>query len=206
MSVIGHAYDAGHLSFLQLVQVITATAGANFAKGTLIKTGTSSASHFEDESYESWEAFVRALEVLECSIARFEGRATHFGDGVFGLPACPFASSIKTYNAVIGSPPRDYASVTEELNRDSPITSELRIGDGAAVSPFCAVHQSIRRTLGRKITIAAKRAAVYQLGCKSRSGVKGISKKQCEAASVPISLVERVLDSNMCCYRVLLER
>jgi len=205
MSALGKAYDAGHVSFLELIKVITTIAGAEFAKGTLIKTGTSSAKQFKQQDYPNWEAFIKALESKECPVAQFEGTARHYGDGVFGLPACPFASSIKTYTSVTGGLPQDYKSVTKELNKDSTITSNLRIGNGAAVSPFCGVHQSIRSALGSQLTIGGKKVTVYQLGCKSGSGVKGIAEGYCKTAMVAASKVEEVLDDNMCCYKVAIE-
>jgi hypothetical protein len=83
------------------------------------------------------------------------------------------------------------------------MTEELRIGSGAAVSPFCGVHQTIRSQLGSKrIKIGGKNLSITQLGCKSAGGAKGISTERCAALGVQPDTVARVLDSNMCCYCV----
>ena len=133
-----------------------------------------------------------------------EGKAQHMGDFVFGLPACPFAPSIKNYTNIMGALPGSYAAFTEEFNKSTIVTRKYRVGEGAGVSPFCAVHQPLRSALGDKITIGGKKIAIYQLGCKASSGKKGLADAWLEETGVSREVAEEVLDSNMCCYYVKL--
>ncbi len=196
------AYDAGHYSFLELIRVLFQTAGPAFAKGALVKTGIQAAKSAKDVEFASLEDFLASIDAVDNPIARFEGKARHYQDGIFGLPACPFAASIKTYVGVAGGLPAEFKEVTAELNKPSGITEKLRIGAGAAVSPFCGVHQPIRSELGQHIKVAGRPLRVYQLGCKSAGGVKGLAEPLIAETGIDRMLVDRILDENMCCYCV----
>lgn len=200
------AYDAGHFSFLELIKVITNLAGHSFAKGALIKTGMTAARQAQEVTFDTVEDFLKSVETLDNPIARFEGEAKHYGNGVFGLPECPFAGSIETYTTVTGGLPKQYAAVTDEMNKPSRITEDLRVAEGAAVSPFCAVHQPIRSALGDRVKVAGRVLKVYQLGCKSGAGKIGVANRWVEETKVSPELVQRILDDNMCCYCVRFEK
>jgi len=201
----GMQYDAGHFSFLEVIKVLHRTAGPAFAKGSLIKTGVTAGKSTDIKEFATLEDFVASAENMGNPIAQFEGKAKHYGNGVFGLPACPFAGSIKTYKSVAGGMPAEYADVTAEMNRTSHVTDHLRVGEGAAVSPFCAVHQPIRSAMGERTKIAGKTMKIYQLGCKSGTGHKGLAAPWIEEAGVETKLVEKILDENMCCYAIRFE-
>lgn len=198
-------YDAGHFSFLELIRVLFTTAGPSFAKGALVKTGINAAKSAKEVEFATMDEFIASIDQVDNPIAQFEGRARHYGDGVFGLPACPFAASIKTYVSVAGGLPAEYKEVTAEMNKPSGITEKLRVGAGAAVSPFCGVHQPIRSELGQRIRVGGKALQVYQLGCKSGSGVKGIADHWLSETGVSRETVDKILDDNMCCYLVRFE-
>jgi len=198
-----HDYDAGHFSFLELIRVLHTTAGPAFAKGALVRTGMSAAAATPPLEFETMDDFVASVEETTSNpISQFEGRARHYGDGLFGLPACPFARSIQTYTGVAGSLPREYKEVTDEMNKPSGITAKLRVGQGAAVSPFCAVHQPIRSELGKRIKVGGRSLQVTQLGCKSGGGHKGFADPLIEETGVSRDAVDKILDENMCCYHV----
>jgi len=195
-------YDAGHFSFLELIRVLHATAGPAFAKGALVRTGMSAAANTPVIAFDTFDDFVASIEQAGNPISQFEGRARHYGDGLFGLPACPFAKSIQTYTGVTGGLPKEYKEVTDEMNKPSGITAKLRVGQGAAVSPFCAVHQPIRSELGKRIQIGGKELHVTQLGCKSGGGAKGFADPLIEEIGVARETVDKILEENMCCYHV----
>jgi hypothetical protein len=198
------SYDAGHFSFLELIKVMINVAGPEFAKGNLIRTGMSAAKRLPKQELGSWDELLRSMDDGDSSISLFEGQAHHYGDGVFGLTLCPFADSIKSYTGVVGGLPEEFHEVSDALNTRSRITQRLRIGEGAAVSPFCSVHQPIRSEIGRLITVGGQQLLVYQLGCKSGSGHKAIAESWCEEAGVEVAFVDKVLDDNMCCYCIRL--
>jgi len=197
--------DAGHYSFLQLIKVMVDVAGPDFAKGALIRSGMSAAARTPELQFGSWQEYLDSIESIANPIAQFEGETRYYGEGIFGLPACPFAESIASYKSVADSLPEEHGKITEALNRNSKITMTLRVGEGAAVSPFCAVHQPIRSELGARIRIGPQTLRVLQLGCRSGSGTKGIATLWCEAAGVDPEQVASILDDNMCCYCVRLE-
>jgi len=198
-------HDAGHLSFLELVQVITTIAGPAFTSGALLKTGVAIAKRAKDLDFPTFDAFVAAVAEGNTTIANFEGRAKHYGGGLFGLPACPFAGSIKTYKGYVGQLPADYALVAQQYNKASPTTEKLHVGHNAGVSPFCCVHQTLRSATAEHIRIGGKPITVYQLGCKSGSGERGIADKFLELRGIARDVVQNVLDENMCCYLVAVE-
>ncbi|MFC1643194.1 hypothetical protein ACFL5O_11010 [Myxococcota bacterium] len=194
--------DAGHLSLLELVRVISDVAGPAFTSGALLKTGAGMARHASAKEYPDLDAFLHSIEAAENAIAAFEGRAKHYGNGVFGLPACPFANSIRSYRAHVGELPQEYAAVTDAYNRDSAYTGKLRVGHGAGVSPFCAVHQPIRSAIAQQIRVGGKPVLIYQLGCKSGDGRRGIAERFLAETGVGREVVDKVLDENMCRYLV----
>lgn len=198
--------DAGHFSLLEMIKVIYTISGPGNAKGTLIRTGIATAEECKEVAFDAIDDYVRSIDELANPIAQFEGQARHYGDGVYGLPLCPFARSISTFTSVAGKLPAEYVEVTEKLNEPSGMTDQLRIGAGAAVSPFCGVHQTVRSKLGStRVKVGGKSLVVTQLGCKAASGKKGISQRLCEDACVPTNQVAEILDANMCCYKVRVE-
>ena len=169
------AVDAGHFSFLELIKIITQLAGPAFTAGALLKTGISGSNATEVREFSSREAFLQRVEDTDNPIAHFEGTAVHYGGGVFGLPVCPFAGSIESYKSFRGGLPGEYGAVTERINKSADVQRQLHVGQGAAVSPFCAIHQPIRSKLGSKVKINGKFLHVYQLGCKWGHGQKGLA-------------------------------
>lgn len=194
------AYDAGHFSFLELIKALVGIAGPDFTKGALIRTAIGAAKQQETIEFESLKDFVASIDLIDNPIAQFEGQAVHYGDAVFGLPKCPFAGSIKTYTDVSGGLPSEYKAITDKINKPSAASDRFQIGEGAAVSPFCGVHQPIRSALGQRVKIGGLPLVIFQLGCKSGSGATGLAARWIEAAGVDPALVEKILVDNMCCY------
>lgn len=192
--------DIAHLSFLDMIQALIAQSGAASAKGTLVRNAVKAGERFDTVDFPTFEAFVAAIDTVESPIAKIEGRARHVGGGLFGLPQCPFAQSIANYKKVFQKLPDGYAELTAEYNKPGPVTERMHVGHGAGVSPFCSVHQPMRASLGAKITIGGKPVEVYQLGCKSATGAKGLAHKMIEETGHSAARVESVLDEHMCCY------
>jgi hypothetical protein len=131
-----------------------------------------------------------------------EGKARHYGDGLFGLRACPFSGAITDYKDTFGPLPETYSSVTREFNKPGPGTDPLRVGNGAGVSPFCSVHQPLRAAAAQQITVAGKALVARQLGCKAASGVVGIAKRWLDEGGWSEETVRKILADNMCCYAI----
>jgi len=197
--------DIAHVGFLEMIKALIGQSGAPSTKGTLIRIALAAADKVDNVDYPSIEDFLTAVENVETNISRIEGPAVHIGDGVFGLPKCPFADSIVNYKDVFKGMPEGFAEVTNEFNREGIVTDKFRVGSGAGVSPFCAIHQPLRSALGNGITIGGKKTVIYQLGCKSAGGAKGLAQKWINESGHSEELVTKVLDDHMCCYCIKVE-
>jgi len=131
--------DIAHVGFLEMIKALIGQSGAPSTKGTLIRIALAAADKVDNVDYPSIEDFLTAVENVETNISRIEGPAVHIGDGVFGLPKCPFADSIVNYKDVFKGMPEGFAEVTNEFNREGIVTDKFRVGSGAGVSPFCAI-------------------------------------------------------------------
>lgn len=192
--------DIAHVSFLDMIKIMITLSGAANAKGTLIRNAIKTAEKISETDYESFDDFLSAIENASNPITMIEGKSSHQGDFVFGLSACPFGPSIKNYTRVFEKLPEGFADFTAEFNKPSHITAQYHVGEGAGVSPFCAVHQPMRSAIAEKITIGGKKIQIYQLGCKSGAGKKGFAEKWIQEAGVQKDVVDKVLDKYMCCY------
>jgi hypothetical protein len=192
--------DIAHISFLDMIKVMITLSGAASAKGTLIRNAIKTAQRIAEVDYPTFDAYLAAIESAANPITMIEGKATHQGGLVFGLAACPFGPSIRSYTAVFEKLPEGFADFTAEFNKPSQTTDQYRVGEGAGVSPFCSVHQPMRSAFAEKIRIGGKKVLVYQLGCKSGGGKKGLADKWIAEAGVARSVVDKVLDNHMCCY------
>lgn len=196
----GKILDIAHVSFLDMIKVMITMSGAANAKGTLIRNALNTADKMKSVNYDSFAEYLAGIENATNPIAMVEGKSTHEGGSVFGLARCPFGPSIKNYTSVFEKLPEGYGDFTVEFNKSSRVTDMYRIGEGAGVSPFCAVHQPMRSAVAEKITIGGKKIRIYQLGCKSGSGAKGFADKWLNETGVGKEVVDKVLDNNMCCY------
>ncbi len=201
----GKILDIARVSFLNMIKEMITLGGVAAAKGGLIRNALACADRIREVDYPDFDAFVAAIGNATNPITVIEGKAEHTGDGVFGLPDCPFAPAIANYTEVFGVLPEGYAEFTAEFNKPGPATARYRIGEGAGVSPFCAVHQPLRSAIGDKITIGGKKVRVTQLGCKSGAGKKGFADRLIKEAGVAKEVVDAVLDNHMCCYHVAVE-
>ena len=192
--------DIAHISFLDMIKNTITLVGVASAKGTLIRNAVSTAKKIAEVDYPSFDDYLNATENVTNPIARIEGIASHQGDHVFGLKKCPFAGSIKSYLEVFKELPSKYAEFTVEYNRPSRVSEMYHIGEGAGVSPFCAVHQPMRSAFAERITIGGRKIRIYQLGCKAGSGKKGFADKWISETGVEKEVVDKVLDDHMCCY------
>ncbi|MDF1577577.1 MAG: hypothetical protein RQ753_09255 [Desulfurivibrionaceae bacterium] len=196
----GKMLDIAHISFLDMIKVMITMSGAAAAKGTLIRNAISTAEKIREVDYPTLDDFLAAIEDATNPITQVEGKATHQGEFVFGLAACPFAPSIGNYTEVFEKLPDGYADFTAEFNKPSKVTDNYRVGEGAGVSPFCSVHQPMRSAIAERIKIGGKKIKIYQLGCKAGSGKKGFAEKWLAETGISQDVVDKVLDNHMCCY------
>lgn len=201
----GKILDIAHISFLDMIKVMITLSGAASAKGTLIRNAIKTAEKISEVDYPTFEDYLAAVENATNPITMIEGKATHVGQFVFGLQNCPFGPSIKDYNQVFEKLPDGYADFTAEFNKTSNVTDQFRVGEGAGVSPFCSVHQPMRSAFADKIRIGGKKIQIFQLGCKSGGGKKGLAEKWLQATGVPKEVVDKILDNHMCCYSLKIE-
>lgn len=194
--------DIAHISFLEMIKVLIELGGPANAKGALVRNALNTADKIEAKEYADFDEFLESMDDVSNPITMIEGKAVHVGDYVFGLPACPFAASITNYLDIFTELPASYSDFTTEFNKSTQVNRKYHVGEGAGVSPFCAVHQPLRSAFAEKITIGGKKIAIYQLGCKSGSGVKGMAEEWIKETGVSRDLVDKVLETNMCCYQI----
>ncbi len=192
--------DIAHISFLDMIKVMITMSGAASAKGSLIRNAIKTADKIAEVDYPGFDDYVAAIESAANPITMIEGKATHEGNHVFGLKYCPFGPSIKNYMQVFEKLPDGFADFTAEFNKQSNVTDQYRVGEGAGVSPFCSVHQPMRSAFAEKIKIGGKKIKIYQLGCKSGAGKKGFAEKWIKESGVARDIVDKILDNHMCCY------
>lgn len=197
--------DIAHISFLDIIRASIAQLGAAPTKGMLIRNAMATAEKIPKQDFEDLDSFVASIDTADNAITQVEGKAVHFGKGLFGLPTCPFASSIGDYKSVHGGLPDDYQKITDDYNKAGAITSQLKVGHGAGVSPFCAVHQPLRSALKDQISIGGHAISILQLGCKSGSGAVGLATQWIDETEFSEDDVKKVLDDNMCCYAIKVE-
>lgn len=196
----GKILDIAHVSFLDMIKIMITMSGAASAKGSLIRNAIKTADRIAEVDYPSFDDYIAAIENATNPITMIEGKATHEGNYVFGLKNCPFGPSIKNYMQVFEKLPDGFADFTAEFNKQSNVTDQYRVGEGAGVSPFCSVHQPMRSAFAEKIKIGGKKIRIFQLGCKSGSGKKGFADKWIKESGVAHDIVDKILDSHMCCY------
>ena len=194
--------DIAHVSFLEMIRASNEQVGPISTKGTLVRNAVRSGVQVPPVDFATFDDFVKAIDDATNPTTKIEGKAVHVGDGIFGLPKCPFASSIASFKSVFGALPESYGQVTAEYNRPGPVTEGLRVGNGSGVSPFCSVHQPMRAAAASRITIGGRKVVVYQLGCKSASGAKAFAEKWIAGFGCSKDVVDKVLDTNMCCYGI----
>jgi hypothetical protein len=197
--------DIAHISFLDVIRASITQVGAAATKGMLIRNAINAAERIPAVDFESLDAFVASIESADNPITQVEGKAVYKGNGLFGLPACPFATSISDYKSVYGGLPDEYHQITEDFNKKGTVTDKYKVGSGAGVSPFCAVHQPLRSALKGRITIKGKPITIFQLGCKSGTGDKGFAEEWIKETGFTEQEVSAVLDDNMCCYAIKVE-
>lgn len=197
--------DIAHISLLELIKTLIAQSGAASAKGALMRVAIKAGEKVPGREFASFDEFAASSETTKNPISRIEGKSVHLGDGVFGLPVCPFAASIGNFKEVFGALPESYAELTQEYNTPTAVTAQYRIGHGSGVSPFCAVHQPMRSAAAAQVTVGGKKLMVYQLGCKAAGGKKALAEKWLAEAGVDRAKVEKILETNMCCYLAKVE-
>lgn len=198
--------EAVHVSFLEILTALHHTAGPEFVKSALIKTGISAARTTPEREFATIEEFIQSIDKLDNPIAKLEGAARHYGNGLFGLPECPFATAIASQLGAGSALPDPYRDIADEMNKPTALSDQIRVGRGTVVSPFCALHQPIRSAMGERIRVAGRALSIYQLGCRSVDGKSGLADHWIQHTGFDRRLIEQVLVENMCCYCIRFER
>ncbi len=196
--------DIAHLAFLEMIREAIKTTGGAAAKGQLMRKALNIAEEIPEVEYESLDEWEKAVNAKENPITKVEGISKREGN-IFYLPACPFAPSIKTYKELFEKLPEEYPQLVQEYNKPSRVSDELKVGQGAGVSPFCAIHQPLRAAIGKRIKVGGKKVKIYQLGCKSGDGKKGFADKFIGEFGANKDTVDKLLDKAMCVYGVKIE-
>lgn len=193
--------DIAHLTLLETIRETIVSMGEPATKGTLMRRAIRIAEQLPEVEYENLDTWETAVSEMNHPLTKIEG-LTERDESIFILPQCPFAQSIATYMELFGQMPEEYSQIVEEYNKPGKFTEGLMVGHGSGVSPFCAIHQPLRSSAGKKIRVNNEDINVIQLGCKAANGKKSISNDLCQIAGVDSKIVEKHLDNGMCVYTV----
>lgn len=197
--------DLSHIVFLDLLQHLVDTAGTKVAKGNLMRIAMNAGEHLEPVAYADFDSFLAAADTGNTPLALMEGKSTHLGNGVFGLPVCPFGQLTKNYKDFFSKDASDFEELTGEFNAESKVTREFKVGLGAGVGPFCIFHQPMRSHAQNKITIAGKPIKIFQLACRSSAGKVAYADVLIDEFGCNRKTVEKAMETYLCCYGVKAE-
>jgi hypothetical protein len=194
--------DIAHLVFLEMLESYLEHAGPNEVNRFLVKTAIKTAETFPPVDFKSMEDLVEGIEELRNPIARIEGRAEYLGDGLFGLPRCPFADTYRTYKAQYRELSPKLTAIQDVFNRPGEVTSKLAVGHGAGVCPFCCAHQPMRAALAARISVGGKPIRLVQLACKGADGKRAFAEEFITKLERTHEQIDHVLDTFVCCYAI----
>lgn len=152
-----------------------------------VDIGHTSLIHLIREYFNRFDlATIGALRMMGTSLAKectssleeLEGIAEEIKPGIMVLQKCPFSDTIASYQLSAGGLPSEFKTITTEANN---------LG-GAWVSPFCGIHQAMRKErIGDSF---------LQLACRSGSGAVHIADQDVLSKEE----VEEALKTNACIY------
>ncbi len=114
-------------------------------------------------------------------------------DMIFILDRCPFEDVIHLYVGIVGEMPPILLELMNRYNEEEA---------DHAVSPYCILHQSIRKEICKNIKIGGKACDILQLGCKGAKGMISFSPENIASAALTIENVESKLKASTCAYVV----
>jgi hypothetical protein len=183
------------LCFLKGIEANVKTLGVSVARGQLIRTGKLLAESLgEGKDFESMKDFVRKSKTGKTPITEFEGHISGVEDGYFVLKVCPFKKPLELYLEKVGDFPESYSEIVVQHNNQG----------GAAVSPFCIVHQIYRVEVAEKIKIGGERLCIRQVGCRSLKGEIKYAEGYKEDSRINGRKLKEILAGNACVYSVSL--
>ena len=149
--------DVGMILFLE---DIAEKQGVEGLMSYMINQGAALAEAMPAEDYGSWDEFVSAVTEGRAIISALEG-TIFFAGNVFVTPVNPFHEAYATYIKLMGELLPAHREVTELYNG--------RV-QNSAVESMAVIHQSFRRTLLRRITVAGQPVGYAELGSKGFDG------------------------------------
>ena len=114
-------------------------------------------------------------------------------DMIFLLDKCPFEDTIHVYLDIVGEMPPVLLELMKYYNDEEA---------GHAVSPFCILHQTIRKVISKSIKIDGQACEVLQLGCRGDKGKICFSPDNIRTAALTVKDVESKLKACTCAYIV----
>jgi hypothetical protein len=194
--------DISHLVFIDLVKNLVDTAGVKVAKGNLMRIAINTGKQVERVDFASFDDLATAASAGDTPLSHLEGKAEYFGDGLFGLAACPFGQLADNYRNFFSKDLEQFKDLTAEFNAESKVTRDLKVGLGAGVGPFCIFHQPMRSQAGSNITIDGRPVEILQLACRNDKGDKAFAESLIAEYGCDRGQVEEVMGENMCCYGI----
>ncbi len=194
--------DLSHLIFIDLIRSITETSGPQVAKGNLMRIALNLGKGVEKQDFATFDDLIAAINEGSTSLAKLEGKATYLGDGLVGLPACPFGKLTETYKEYFATDLEGFEELVKEFNAPGRMAKQLKIGMGAGVGPFCIFHQPMRSQIASSLSVAGKPVEIFQLACCNSKGECAYADELIAEFGCSRVAVEQAMENNVCCYGI----
>jgi len=126
----------------------------------MMSQGAALAESMPPEDYATWDDFVQAVNEGRSIFSALEG-TEHFAGYCFVTPVKPFHEAIATYISLMGEMLKAHQDATDYYNGTV---------QNAAVESLDIIHQSFRRELVNRISVAGQPVRYAELGTKGYNG------------------------------------
>ncbi len=184
--------------FLYLLHSISELMGPDFAKGVLQRIGEKTAEKLVEKFTEK-SLQVNSLKELttnENPLTIFEENIAFVKDRIFIVEKCPFRELVSSFLEINKTLPAELSEIVKIYNDE---------GLGAAVSPFCIIHQSFRKKIVNYIRMNGKSCELQQLGCKAASGTIKYAPENFSTVSTSEGEIADLLKDKACSYTIVVK-
>jgi hypothetical protein len=193
--------DIAHIFFLELLRDYKNNLGAALAVRQMIHRAAIFARDLPRQDFTDWDHFLNELQKQNTVLNFWEPELKLYDRHIIATPSCPFGAAIHEYTQIMGGLPNEYAEITEEFNRSTPLNRHMMIGHGSASSPFCAIHQPLRSLAAEKIFVGGQPLQIVALGSKAESDWALAYEYIGEEKLFP-EKIKSLLNENLCCFLI----
>ena len=186
--------DVGMMLFLE---DIAEKQGVEGLLPYMINQGTALAESMSPEDYPDWDSFIAAINEGRSILSALEG-VQHFAGKVVVTPVNPFHEAIATYIRLMGEMLPAHREVTDLYNGRF---------QNSAVESMNLIHQSFRKALVKRITVAGQAVRYAELAAKGYDGTirvapEGWQEVRLEKAGISATQLQMAIRQNSLVYLI----